>query len=452
MLMLLALSTAVPTRSEDWIPAHEATFVAEMNVELSASCSPSSSSKLTASCGSNGIIELLTTTDPSIVCVPTSLSEMECSLTCDDGTSLCDQVFLNDNVGAVVFKCAAPQDVELSAFIAFTDEQAGSCVADLFRGSKAQKSAQLGVICGVDETTRTPYFGHTLFECGRENEALYLPQQDRYSCVEKIDCGSGACELTFPDITVVAKVNINDLGNDCYNNSTISPDSVVVDAITVNDDLEESYLYTATYIASWSLFKLSTTVCQDAPVSTVTLSCLSSGFINTVTVADSIVCDQLSPSMLKCSGDLSLFDEAVTYTCGGDATDQALTSILYDEETYSCNSTAYHSVRMAALCEGSYSQEDFFWECSQGDLSVDPNGVLTCYETLPCGSRDGCGSSIAAVVMTASPNVESCMEVANMTESPSATPSAAPSLQPSSMPSDQPSMVPSDMRKSRLCR
>lgn len=178
-----------------------------------------------------------------------------------------------------------------------------------------------------------------------------------------------------------------------------------------------------------------------------------------IEIGASIDCTTLGLDALICSGQGILGVPTVTFTCEGDSSEKAQTTLLYDEAHLECNDAAYHLIQMGALCNGLYSYEDFYWECPDGQVTVDQHKRLTCYETIPCKGETDCNGTVPFVTMDSSSNVQSCMSVTPLSDLPSSVPSMRPSntpimapstepttfptSSPSGMPSDFPSMVPS---------
>ena len=437
-LLFALLFVAPSVLGESWIDAHEATFVAQFRMTMSRTCSPPVSN-LKASC-SDGIIEFLNTSHSSIQCIPgSSNSEMECSIQCGDN---CEGVFTNGSIGSVYFKCAAPVGSDVNALILYDDQLEGSCQADLFHDSKAEKVAQLGMVCENENGERAPYFGHTIFECGRQNDAVYLSNEE-YGCTEKIGCANEACDLSFPPISITSTWN-NNLNLDCSSPTSIQVnDDFGIDNEKVLEDSDSMYaLHTATYHATWSLYKQSSTICEGVLPSSVTISCHAGGTFQALQINNSIRCKAQGIDSFSCEGEVARDEVAVLYQCSGEVAEKALTTIHYAEADQNCDNTVYHSIQMAAFCDGKFSYEDFYWECTEGDITVDKNSRITCFESIPCTDNTDCIGTIPPVTMTSSSNVNDCMMRILSTSVPSSSPSHVPTSAPSGAPSVSPSTAP----------
>eukprot|EP00977_Amphora_coffeiformis_P004594 scaffold992_cov175-Amphora_coffeaeformis.AAC.3 len=306
---------------------------------------------------------------------------------------------------------------------------------------RAEKFAQLGLLCRDDDGIEVSDFGHKIFECGRENQAVYLSHA-KYACKEDQYCyGSAPCDLSFPPITVMSTFK-EERNNDCFKTTNILVEDDLKEKNTDERDYSDTVLgsHSAHYQASWTLYKQSsTTTCEDSDPSLVEISCKSGGLITATEIDSSINCTTISSDTLACGGEGILGDPTVTYTCEGDSSEKSQTTLRYGEAYLECNDVAYHLIQIGLLCDGEYSHEDYFWECPDGQITIDQSNGVTCFESTPCGSDAKCSGIVPLVSMGSSSNAFNCMTVTAFSDAPS----KMPSMRPSSMPSDFPSRVPS---------
>jgi len=445
---LFALLVVPTVRGETWIQAYESTFVAQFRMTITRTCN-TPDAKLVATC-KHGNIELRDVSHQSIQCRAGSTnSEMECSITCSGKE--CEKVFINDATGSISFNCASSTDTRPSASIVFNDERARSCDHSLFYNSKAEKFARLGLLCLSDDGIAEPYFGHGIFECGRENEAFYL-SHDTYGCKEEQYCFESApCELSFPPIIVQSTFEERTfeerINYDCF-----KPKYKLIEDNPIESTLEELddantvlQLYRAQYQASWTVYKHSSfTTCVNRDPSLVEISCTSGGLITVTEIDDSIECAPIGSDKLMCRGEGILGNPTVTYTCEGDSSETTQTSLGYEEAHFECDDVAFHLIQMAIFCDGKYSYEDYYWECPSGQITLDQSKRVTCFERIPCISDTNCTGTVPLVIMDSSSNVFSCATVSTLSDPSSKMPSMRPIIASSDFPSMLPSSKPSD--------
>lgn len=164
-------------------------------------------------------IQLLGTSDPSIVCGPVTTntdgtSHITCNNTCAS-TADCQKVYLaqesvtnsyNGPFGEVRFVCEGNTTYDVDAVVKLDGSGNGGCAAASF--TRNYQIARMGISCPTQSGDRTYNFDDYFFFCGGTGAGTYSTYAGEampgnvFTCYTGTDCNGTACDIVYDQISI----------------------------------------------------------------------------------------------------------------------------------------------------------------------------------------------------------------------------------------------------------
>jgi hypothetical protein len=276
-------------------------------------------------------IQLLNTSDPSIVCSTPFVDEngwstITCNNTCASDTA-CEGVYLNigGNIqdvdrpyGEIRFQCEGGDLDSIAAYLTFLDSGKGVCNTNTQSlVTRNFHVARMGVSCPTESGNREYVFDDLFFEC--RLPALYnaraIPSDgnpgDVYTCTNGVNCMGAPCEVDFYEM--VFQADVMKFMDKCVEGvMPVTPTPVPVLNPTqtqfftfspvVNPSQNPLFSFSAKFEAAWGLWfdPLSVVACSSN-TPTVRLTCRNGTITFVNSTYETVNCITVSPDVMECT-------------------------------------------------------------------------------------------------------------------------------------------------------
>jgi hypothetical protein len=256
-------------------------------------------------------IQLLNTSDPSIVCSAPFLdgdgwSTIECSNTCFL-ESVCEDIYLNIGksadgpFGEIRFQCEGNAWTNIIGAVTFLDSGNGTCAGNASAvDTRNFHVARMGVSCPTDAGVRAYDFDDFYFECA--GPRLSIPGDghpgDVYTCRTGKNCGGIECEVDF--IPLMINTNVMNFMYKCVETSVpVAPTPAPV----LNTTQSQMYTFSAKFEAAWSLLfdPVSGSTCHGNTPSPVQIICRNSDIKFVNSTYETVNCKTVSSGVMECT-------------------------------------------------------------------------------------------------------------------------------------------------------
>jgi hypothetical protein len=259
-------------------------------------------------------IQLLNTSDPSIVCSTPFLDDfdwttIECNNTCATDAA-CQSVYVNVGgnfgdgpFGEIFFLCEGNYMYDIDGAVSVVDSGNGTCAATSSQSvTRNIHIARMGVSCPSLSGNREYVFDDYFFEC---SGGFSYPGDgnpgDLYTCLDGQNCEGIACVVDFSQIFINADVAK-------FQDTCVEPVVPLAPTLAPVLNTTGAFTFSARFEAAWGLLfdPVSGSACSgDTP--TVRMTCRNGDIKFVNSTYDTVKCVTVSPGVMDCTDNSTNF-------------------------------------------------------------------------------------------------------------------------------------------------